>query len=159
MTLLEWALKHRISPAAVRELCDTCLFLDDAPEDAKPSLEGKVQKAIRLEYAQAGAFLFRNNRGAGKMESGNYVRYGLANDSKALGAAVKSADLIGFEPVMISGEMIGSTIARFLSVEVKREDYTFTADLEGIAQVKWAALVNSQGGRAVITNRVGTATP
>lgn len=155
MNLLEWSLKHNISPGALRDLCESCLHLQPAPEEK--IREGYIQREIRLEYARVGAYLFRNNRGAGKMESGNYVRYGLANDSKVIGDAVKSADLIGWEPVTITASMVGQMIARFLSVEVKAEDYIFRGTLEEFAQVKWATLINSSGGRAVITNKVGTA--
>lgn len=155
MTLLEWAIKHNITPAALRELCQTCVYTGtELPEG---QLEAPVQRDVRLEYAYAGKYLYRNNRGAGRMESGNYVRYGLANDSKALGDAVKSADLIGWESILITPEMIGTHVARFLSVEVKRQSWEWAGTLEEMAQLKWAALVNAEGGRAVITNKVGTA--
>lgn len=156
MTLLEWALKHKIQPDALTDLCMSCMYLQP-PNREDGRSESVIQRDIRLEYARAGAYLFRNNRGAGKMESGSYVRYGLANDSKVLGDSVKSADLIGFEPVTITRHMEGRTIARFLSVEVKAKDHKFTGTLPEFAQAKWAALVNSQGGRAVITNQIGTA--
>lgn len=154
MTLLEWAIKHRIAPEALRELCQTCIHTGPALEDGQ--LETDVQKAVRLEYAYAGKFLYRNNRGAGRMDTGTYVRWGLANDSKALGDAVKSADLIGWESFIVTPEWVGHKIARFLSVEVKRESWEWKGTLEEMAQLKWAALVNSEGGRAVITNKVGT---
>lgn len=157
MTLLEWAVKHRITPEALRELVTTCVYTNPPVEELNPQLESPIQKAIRLEYAQAGKFLYRNNRGAGRMESGNYVRYGLANDSKALGDAVKSGDLIGWESFVITPEWVGHKVARFLSVECKRESWEWKGTLEEMAQLKWAALVNSEGGRALITNRVGTA--
>ncbi len=155
MTLLEWAIKHKIHPDALAELCATCMYLQPIVEDGHR--EAIVQRDVRLEYARAGKYLFRNNRGAGKMESGNYVRYGLANDSKQLGDAVKSADLIGWESILITADMVNLKFARFLSVEVKAEDYQYSGTLQELAQLKWAALVNEQGGRAVITNKVGTA--
>lgn len=154
MTLLEWAMKHRITPDALRELCHTCIYLGPEVEDGHK--ESNVQRDVRLEYAHAGKYLFRNNRGAGRMESGNFVRYGLANDSKALGDAVKSADLIGWESFVVTPEWVGHKVARFLSVEVKRESWEWSGTLEEMAQLKWAALVNAEGGRAVITNKVGT---
>lgn len=152
MTLLEWALKHRISSAAIQDLCISCLHLGPPEGDER---EGAVQQRIRLEGAQKGKYLFRNNRGAGRMESGNFVRYGLANDSKELGKAVKSADLIGWESFTVTPEWIGHKVARFLSVEVKASDWKFSGTLEEIAQVKWSVLVNAEGGRAIITNKVG----
>lgn len=154
MTLLEWAVKHRITPDALRELCQTSIFV--GPELPDGQLETNVQRDVRLEYAQAGKYLFRNNRGAGRMESGTYVRWGLANDSKVLGDAVKSADLIGWESFIVTPEWVGHRVARFLSVEVKRESWEWKGTLEEMAQLKWAATVNAEGGRAVITNKVGT---
>lgn len=154
MTLLEWAVKHRITPEALRELCQTCIYT--GPVLPEGQLETNVQRDIRMEYANAGKYLFRNNRGAGRMESGTYVRWGLANDSKALGNAVKSADLVGWESFVVTPEWVGHRVARFLSVECKRESWEWAGTLEEMAQLKWAALVNSEGGRAVITNKVGT---
>lgn len=152
MTLLEWAVKHRIPPAALQELCLTCLHLGEAEDDTREHI---VQKNIRLEAAGKGMYLFRNNRGAGKMESGTYVRWGLANDSKKLGDAVKSADLVGWQPFVIRPEHVGYRVAQFLSVEVKAGDWRYTGTADELAQLKWATLVNSEGGRAIITNKVG----
>jgi hypothetical protein len=152
MTFLEWAIKHKISPAALQDLNLTCLHLD--PERGEDS-EGEVQKQIRLEAARKGMYLFRNNRGAGKMESGNFIRFGLANDSKKLGDAYKSADLIGWEPVLITPHHVGTRITRFLSVEVKKSAWKYSGTLEELAQIRWATLVNSNGGRAIITSQVG----
>ena len=80
------------------------------------------------------------------------MRFGLANDSKKFGDAIKSADLIGWETLLITEDMVGTFIARFLSVEAKRRDWKFSGTLEEMAQAKWAAVVNAQGGRAIITN-------
>ena len=162
MTLLDWAIKHKIPADALRDLCNSCLHVTTDPHDETP--EGSVQREIRLEGARAGKYLFRNNRGAGRfalknelgqLYEGPHVRWGLANDSKALGDAVKSADLVGFERVNITQEMVGTHIARFLSVEVKRPDWKYSGTLQEIAQVKWATLVNWEGGRALITNKTG----
>jgi len=153
MTLIEWALKWKIPPGALKELAHTCMYFG-AEENTKP--EATVQREVRLEAARLDKLLFRNNRGAGKMESGNFVRYGLANDSKKLGDAVKSADLIGIERVVITPEMVGHFIGRFLSVEVKAENWRYTGTPEEVAQVSWATTINHYGGRAIITNRVGT---
>lgn len=86
------------------------------------------------------------------MASGSFVRYGLANDSKALGYAVKSADTVGIEPTLVTQEMVGSTVGVFLSVEVKRQGWKYSGTLEECAQMQWAAIVNAAGGRAIITS-------
>lgn len=154
MTLIEWALKHNIPPNALRDLCQSAIF---QPQDADPEidarLEAPIQRDVRLASARVGKMLFRNNRGAGRMESGNYVRYGLANDSKKFGDAWKSGDLIGWESFVITPEWVGHTVARFLSVEVKAGAWKFSGTKEEMAQVKWATLVNASGGRAVISNK------
>ena len=164
MTFLEWALKWRIPPEALKELADTCMYYGPPEDGASETKEAPVQRELRLEAARMGKYLFRNNRGAGRMESGNYVRYGLANDSKRVGDTVKSADLIGLETVFVSMEMVleavalglpGYKVGRFLSVEAKAPNWKYSGTLEELAQVKWMVFVNSAGGRALITNSVG----
>lgn len=161
MTFLEWVIKWRVPPEALKELRDTSMYFG-ASEDTTP--EAGVQRDLRLEAARLGKLLFRNNRGAGRMESGNFVRYGLANDSKKLGDVVKSADLIGLETLFVTMEMVleaialglpGYKVGRFLSVEAKAGDWKYSGTLEEIAQEKWAYAINSAGGRALITNRTG----
>lgn len=165
MNLKEWANKHHISPEALRELCETCIHIksDIGQVDSADLLEGPVQAQIRLAAARTAhlplgrqTYLFRNNRGAGQLKNGNYIRWGLANDSKPLGDRVKSGDLIGWEQVTIEPRHVGSIIARFLSIEVKRRDWKFASTAEECAQIQWAAIVNAQGGRAVITNIDGS---
>lgn len=148
MNLLQWAAKWGVSPEALRDLAMTSVAYGENAGQA----EGEVQQRVRLGAARSGRLLWRNNRGAGKMASGSFVRYGLANDSKALGDAVKSADTVGIEPTLITPEMVGTTIGRFLSVEVKRQGWKYSGTLEECAQAQWAAIVNSNGGRAIITS-------
>lgn len=151
MNILAWAQRHGVSPEALRELCESVIHRTEGDDSAS---EARVQSEIRLAAARRGLYLFRNNRGAGKTDTGSFIRYGLANDSKKLGDEWKSGDLIGWEPICITEDHIGSFIARFLSVEVKARNWKFSGTLEEIAQARWAALVNAQGGRAVITNSV-----
>lgn len=156
ISLADWAVKWGIPPQALRELCDSALYFsdEDSPNPKRRS-EAYVQSEIRLESARKQKYLFRNNRGAGKLASGNFVRYGLANDSKKLGDVIKSADLVGLEKILITPEMVGTIIGRFLSVEVKHENWKYSGTIEENAQIAWATLINAQGGRAVITTRAG----
>lgn len=149
MNLMQWAAKWQIPPEALRELCDTAVYNETNTEQP----EGAVQQAVRLGAARSGRLLWRNNRGAGKMASGSFVRYGLANDSKALGDSVKSADLIGIESIVIGPEHVGSVIGRFLSVEVKAEGWKFSGTLEECAQIQWQRVIQAKGGNAIITNK------
>ena len=118
--------------------------------------ESNIQSRTRLAAVAKRWRLWRNQRGAGKMESGNFVRFGLANDTKALGDKLKSGDLIGWRPVIITPDMVGKMIAQFVSVEIKAEDWTpppiDTKDQAAAAQYRWAELVNREGGYAVFIN-------
>jgi hypothetical protein len=118
--------------------------------------ESNIQARTRLAAVTKRWRLWRNQRGAGKMESGNFIRYGLANDSKVLGDKLKSGDLIGWRPVIITQDMVGKVIAQFVSVECKAEDWTpppaDTKDEAAAAQYRWAKLVNDEGGYAVFVN-------
>ena len=82
---------------------------------------------MRLEAAQRrNVYLFRNNVGAAEMKDGGFVRYGLANDTPAMNAAVKSADLIGFRSRLITAGDVGTVLAQFVSREVKRANWHWT---------------------------------
>lgn len=154
MHLLEWALKHKITPAALRDLCHTCVYTQPVVGDGES--ESTVQRDVRLEAAALGKYLFRNNKGAGTHEeSGNFIRWGLCNDTKVLGSSVRSADLVGFEPIIITPEWIGCKVARFLSVECKPEGWSWSGTQHEMAQLKWATLINAEGGRAIITTKTG----
>lgn len=121
-----------------------------------PHSESNIQARTRLAAVKKHWRLWRNQRGAGKLESGNYIRFGLANDSKKLGDKLKSGDLIGWRPVIITADMVGKCLAQFVSVECKAEDWTpppaDTKDLAAAAQYLWADLVNREGGYAVFVN-------
>lgn len=155
MTLVEWAARWRVPDDAFRELCLCSINAPLRQSDAPDESEARVQSRVRLEAAQKNMLLYRNNRGAGRLESGNYVRFGLCNDSEKIGDKFKSADLIGVESVFITHDMVGTIIGRFTSVECKPTDWKFSGTLEEIAQISWATIINSAGGRAVIVNRDG----
>jgi len=119
--------------------------------------ESGVQSRVRLEAAQKGVYLWRNNVGAGKLaEGGRFIRFGLANDSAALNKAVKSGDLIGGRPILITQAMVGRRVLQFYSREIKRADWHYTGTLEECAQLQWATLINGLGGDARIVNGPGS---
>jgi hypothetical protein len=126
------------------------------PEDHQLGSEGRQQSLIRLEAANKGFQLFRNNVGALQDRTGRMVRYGLANESKKQNELLKSADLIGWQPVVIQQWMVGYKIAQFLSVEVKEEGWVFTGDEHETAQQAWAELVTADGGRALFASAPGS---
>ena len=125
--------------------------------------EATTQSLVRLALAAAGGRMWRNNTGVLRNQKRRPVRFGLANDSAALNARLKSSDLIGWEPVVITGDMVGQTIARFTSIECKHPGWHLTpGDARGQAQRAWIDLVRADGGRAdfvtdVVDGRVITA--
>jgi hypothetical protein len=92
-----------------------------------------------LKMNRGNTRLFRNNVGAYKGREGQWVQFGLMKGS---------GDLIGWEIIEITPEMVGTKIARFLSVEVKAENGGRVSE----AQKNWADRVNESGGRAVVVN-------
>lgn len=118
--------------------------------------EAAIQNLIRLEATQKGCRLWRNNVGAAYMHDGNFLRYGLANDSAKINAVLKSADLIGIRPVTITQEMVGSVIGQFLSREIKASNWRYRGTDAEKAQLAWAELIVSMGGDAAFATKEGT---
>jgi hypothetical protein len=118
--------------------------------------EAVVQAEVRMEASRLGKRLWRNNVGVLPDQNGRPVRYGLCNDSKAVNTEIKSADLIGLEPVLITQEMVGTTIGRFLSREVKAANWKWSGTKREMAQLAWANIVNGLGGNAAIVTGPGS---
>ena len=100
--------------------------------------ESGVSSIIRLEASQLGYRLWRNNVGALQTPAGQFIRFGLANDSPQLNKAIKSADLIGIKPILITHAHVGLTIGQFISREIKHEGWKYTGADREKAQVAWA---------------------
>lgn len=155
MNLTEWAARWGVPPAAITEL--VALNHGEPEPLSRPVLsESAIQSLVRLEASSKGKYLFRNNNGAFKDETGRWVRYGLNNESKPQNAHMKSADLIGIESVLITPDMIGKMIGRFLSREIKKADWVWKGTPEEEAQLRWATFINSKGGNAAIVNFEGS---
>ena len=107
--------------------------------------EASIQQAIRLAAAGRGLLLWRNNVGMAFDRNGNAIRYGLANDSQKMNNHIKSSDLIGIRPVVITPEMVGNVIGQFVAIEVKTEDWVFKGTPRELAQQKFLDLVASKG--------------
>ena len=118
--------------------------------------ESAIQTLIRLEASRKGCILFRNNVGAGVLDNGSFVRWGLANDSAQLNERLKSADLIGIRPILITPEHVGQVIGQFLSREVKAAGWKWAGTKRELAQQQWADLVNRMGGDALFATGEGT---
>jgi hypothetical protein len=118
--------------------------------------ESGILSDIRLEASQLGCRLWRNNVGATYTPSGQFIRFGLANDSAQLNKAIKSADLIGIRPVLITQEHIGQIIGQFISREIKHPAWNYKGNERERAQLAWAELINSLGGNACFAIGRGT---
>lgn len=110
--------------------------------------EAYVQSLVRLEAPRHGVYLTRNNVGALQDKTGRPVRYGLANESRQQNEAIKSGDLIGIRPVVITYSMVGSTVGQFVSRECKHATWRYSGDSHETAQMNWAMLVTRYGGDA-----------
>lgn len=130
--------------------------------------EAYVQSLVRLEAPARGARLWRNNVGVLVDANGRPVRYGLANDSRALNEKLKSSDLIGWRRRIITlADVVaagpdGLRIAQFVARECKPVGWTRAGpgDRERFAreeaQQRWIDLVNGDGGDACFAAGVGT---
>jgi len=114
--------------------------------------EAYAQSLVRLAAArEPGVWLGRNNVGVLRDEHGRPVRFGLANDSAALNARIKSADLIGWRTVTVTPDMLGTRVAIFASLEVKRLGWRYTGTEREVAQAAWRDMVRAAGGLADFT--------
>lgn len=146
--LYAWARRHNIPWQAVEELRSLFGIDVSAVTVLKDLSEGAVQSRVREEAPRHGYMLWRNNVGALLDERGVPVRYGLANDTKKLNDRLKSSDLIGWRPTLVTPDMVGSYVAVFVSFEVKEAVWTYSGTPREKAQKTWLELVAKDGGIA-----------
>jgi hypothetical protein len=141
--LHEWASEWGVSPHA---LADLARRFDPGPPVATCGSEGAAQTLVRLEASRLGYRLFRNNTGAFQDESGRWIRYGLANDSKRMNESMKSSDLIGIGPT-----------GQFVAREIKAPGWKYSPnDKRAVAQLNFLTLIDSLGGNACFATGEGT---
>ena len=99
--------------------------------------EAAIQQQIRLALSRAGSVMHRNNIGAYRDETGRVIRYGVGQPG--------GSDLIGWTPVLITHEMVGSMLGVFTAIEVKAPRGRATA-----AQLNFIRQVQLGGGLAGI---------
>lgn len=157
MTLQEWATRWNIPPQAFAELAQCSIVEPDPDAIVGDESEARVQSRVRLEAPRANppCHLWRNNVGAGKVGN-RFMRWGLANDSKALNEVMKSGDLIGGRSFIIEPRHVGQRILQFISRECKRESWKYSGTQEENAQLAWATHINALGGDAKIVKAVGS---
>lgn len=157
MNIQLWAKRWGLPDQAVQELHQALGLVNTNPEaPAVGNNEAAVQVRIRLEASDKGAILWRNNVGALRDDRGVPVRYGLANESKAMNEAIKSSDLIGIKPVLIGPEHVGQTIGQFVAREIKEPTWKYTGTKRETAQLRFLNLVLSMGGDACFATGEGT---
>lgn len=156
---MQWAARNGVSHLALAELRGILGIEPSSPKatwNDAPS-EAFIQSVVRLEAAHKGLKLWRNNVGVLRnQETGQPVRYGLANDSKRLNETIKSGDLIGWRPVTVTPAHVGSVIAQFVSRECKHPGWTYSGTDRERAQLRWAQAVMADGGDACFVNGEGT---
>lgn len=155
MQLYQWAARWGVPLAALQELQGQ-LGLNGTPGDVRGKSEAYAQSQVVLEAAQKSIRLWRNNVGALQDETGRVIRFGLANDSKVINETIKSGDLIGIRPVVVTPQMVGYTFGQFVSREIKEPGWRYTGRGREVAQLQWATLVCSLGGDAAFATGPGT---
>lgn len=156
MILYQWAQRHGIPLAAIKEL-EALYGVIDRPGSVMTNLsEAAVQNNLRLEGARKGVRLFRNNVGAGQLSDGSFVRWGLANESKQVNETIKSGDLIGIRPLTITPVMVGHVVGQFVSREAKEGAWRYSNTEREQAQLRWIQLITSLGGDACFASGEGT---
>jgi hypothetical protein len=96
--------------------------------------EANFMRRVIAAAGQHDIWAYRNSVGLFYTRNGLPVRCGLCKDS---------ADIIGFRPVLITPDMVGQTIAKFIGWETKGPR---TAIRQG--QRDWLAMLASHGGEA-----------
>lgn len=146
MNLYEWALKWGIPTEAVDDLRASMGM--DQTKSAFPDAtsEAGVSQRTRLHFAGEGGILWRNNVGAFKDDHGNFIRFGLANESSQMNKKIKSSDLIGISPLQITQHHIGQTIGQFVAIETKAPNWAYRGTEREAAQMKFLQLVIAKGG-------------
>ena len=141
--MIEWARKWGVPLEALQELVG---IVPGVASGVPGKPEAAVLQEVRLAASERGGRAWRNNRGACKDENGRHIRYGLANDSKQLNDVIKSSDLIGITPRMITLADVGTTLGQFASYEVKRPGWKYTGTERERCQLAWLALIIQLGG-------------
>ena len=114
--------------------------------------ETAIQNMTRRDFAYIGP-IWRNNTGVLFDQTGRPVRYGLSNDSAEINKEIKSSDLIGITPVLITPAMYGQILGVFTALECKPSNWSFkSGDERAKAQLKFHNIVRDHGGFAGFVN-------
>ena len=153
--LMKW--QGKIPHEAVVDLYTMLGTVDHAPAvTTGTGSESRQQSLVRIDAAQNGVWLTRNNVGVLMDVNGRPVRYGLANESKEQNKVFKSSDLVGIRSVVITHGMVGQVIGQFVARECKREGWSYSGDKHELAQLAFINFINAKGGDACFASGPGT---
>lgn len=142
----EWARRNGVSHTALSELAQIMGVESTHAVAGSDRPEARVQDEARLEASKLGWRLWRQNVGALKDETGRIVRYGICNDTPAMNKRIKSSDLIGIRPVIITPDMVGTTLGQFVAREIKKAGWKYKGTEHEQAQLRFGEIVMSLGG-------------
>lgn len=149
MTFIEWAISEGLTMEQVRSYQRHLGTYDEQlGEPPSGGSEAAVLARCKVRASKMGGRLWRNNKGAAYLSDGTFLRYGILNDSKRISDEIKSSDLIGGYPLVITADMVGATICQLWLVECKKEDWQFTGTDEEPGQLKFLELGLAMGARA-----------
>jgi hypothetical protein len=103
--------------------------------------EQPILKRILLACSRGRSRLWRNNVGQFQDARGNWIRYGIANPG--------GSDLIGWNSVTITPDMVGRRVAIFAALEVKSKTGRIRAE-----QQAFVDNVKKSGGIAGVVRSV-----
>lgn len=153
-----WAARHPQAAAELQQLLNAAAHYH--PESQPTHSEARVQQAVRMEIARRGGLAWRNNVGASPTKEKHVcpvchfafevkkdaLRWGICNDSAKLNEQLKSPDLIGVVPLLITPQMVGSVIGQFRGWEVKESGWHFNPkDPHECAQLAFGTLLEGKG--------------
>ena len=160
MNLLQWSIKWGVSIEAVEDLRREFGLINTDPKPSALAMEseGAVQTRIRLEASTKGLRIWRNNVGAYDENNPPTAgsRWGLCNDSKEMNRLIKSSDLIGIRPLLITQNHVGGIVGQFVAREAKAANWSYSGTKREEAQLNFLNLVAGLGGDAAFANSEGT---
>lgn len=103
--------------------------------------EKDIERTLILHASQCGSTVFKNEVGLAYTKNGYPIKFGLCKGS---------SDLIGWTPTIITPEMVGSKIAVFTAVEIKKNKHgSYQATKE---QKSFINAVRNAGGYAGVAD-------
>lgn len=155
MTIYEWAQRWNIPQQAFEEFLNIVAPLNNSNHLDKID-EVAIQNAVRIEATKKDARLWKNTSGAAYTQTGNFIRFGLGNDSEKINKVLKSSDLIGIRKIKITHAHVGEYLGQFICREIKNSKWKYSDTQHEQAQLNWINFINAMGGDACFACNTGT---